>query len=243
MTIEDKNQTGVGQDALEKALTKLSELAKSEKDEKADLLSKAQSSDLSTEENARLMTLLGGGDKGQDTLAKSATAGLQPASNPAIEQAVDVSEFLKSFHAGSVGALEALADVLEKSDARQSEFNIILAKALVQTAALVKSMDTKLEAWAGQTVERPKAANTPAQAAQALTKSIAGNTSQENSLSKPQILDILEAMHVESLKKGLGGQATCGEDLQKSIAKYEQTGRMTRELVEEVKAYRTKRAA
>jgi hypothetical protein len=245
----NKDQATVGQDALEKALGKLSALAKSEKDEKQELLQKATSGELTSEENARLLSLLGGGQGQADSLAKSVTAGLQPSQSSAVQQAVDVSEYLNAFHSGALGALEALSDVIEKSDARRSEFEITLAKAIVQVGTLVKSLGDKLDTWSSQTTESPRAARTQTQAAvgkqAVLAKSFVGQEGggDGDRLSKAEILDLLESMHVDSMKKGMQGAARCGEDLNKSIAKYEQTGKMTRALVEEMQAYRASRAA
>lgn len=245
--MNEDNQAAVSQDALEKALTSLSNLAKSTADEKQVLLQKAMSAELSADENARLMQLMGGKGEAESTLAKSATAPLQPSASPAVQAAVDVSEYLNAFHAGALGALETLSDSIEKSNNSQHEFNVTLAKAIVQLGTLVKSLDSRLENWGGAQVESPRAAlhKGQAQASKALQKSFGGASEAygEDHIQKGEILALLEDMHVESLRKGMGGMATCGEDLNKSIAKYEQTGRMSRPLVEEMKAFRAKRGA
>lgn len=242
---KDNTQAAVGEDKLEKALNKLNELAKSSADEKADLLQKAMNGELSEQENARLLTLFGGGQGQQDTLAKSATAGL--AGDPAIQQAVDVSEYLRAVHAGNMGAIEVLADSMEKSFSTQSEFNIVLAKAVTQIGGIMKSLRDEVHGWAEGTSEQPKGAQNATQAkkAQAINKSFSGQAAAQSAgqgdgdtIQKGEVLAILEEMHLDSLKKGMGGCSKSGEDLNKSIAKYEQTGKMTRQLVEEVKAFR-----
>ena len=252
MAEENKNETQaagvVSQDALNKALVQLNDLAKSEKDEKDELLKKAVSGDLTAEENARLISLMQGkGSEQADTLAKSATAQLQPASNPAIGQAVEVSDYLNAFHSSNLKALEVIADAIEKSDAREHDFQVVLAKAVVQIGNLVKSLSDKLDSWSEQEAAPPQGARSAAQATQTkpqpIQKSMAGGAPEGDRLSKAQILDTLEAMHVDSLQKGRGGQAICGEDLNKSIAKYEQTGKMTRSLVDEMQAFRAKSRA
>lgn len=238
-----ENQAAVSPDALEKALSKLNDLAKSSTDEKQALLQKAMNSELSGDETARLQELLGGGSAQVDTLAKSATANLQPQNSPAVAAAVDVSEYLNAFHSGQLDALSTLADTMEKSDARQSEYNILLAKAVTQIGHLVKSLDARLETWGSEAVEQPKGARTPTQAKTVMQKSFAGQQGEGDQINKSEILSLLEEMHIDSLQKGRGGSAHCGEDLNKSIAKYEQTGKMTRALVDEMKAFRAKHAA
>lgn len=241
---KDKDQAAVSQDALEKALTQLNDMAKSQKDEKQDLLQKAVTADLSADENKRLIELMSGGKNETETLAKSATSALQPANSPAVQAAVDVSEYLNAFHTGTLTSIETMADTIEKSSTQQHEFNVVLAKAVVQLATLVKSMDSRLENWGSEAVENPKAVRTQAQAQQAkpMQKSFAGQTAPaaDDQISKGEILNLLEEMHVDSLKKGRGGQANCGEDLMKSIAKYEQTAMMSRPLVEEMKSFRNR---
>lgn len=247
--MEKKDQAAsVSQDALEKALSQLNDLAKSEKDEKQDLLSKALNGDISPEDNARLLTLMQGKTAEGTTLAKSATASLQPANAPAVQQAVDVSEYLNAFHTGALTSLEAICDTIEKSSTQQHEFNLTLAKAVVQLGNLVKSLDSRIEQWGEGTSEAPKAARGQAQAqaqtqAAPLAKSFGGAAPEGEQIQKGEVLSLLEAMHVDAIQKGRNGQALCGEDLNKSIAKYEQTGRMTRPLVEEMKTFRAKRGA
>lgn len=242
--MEKKDDVGV--DALEKALVTLETLTKSEKDEKAELFQKSMTSELSEAEKARLVTLISGGTN-VEPLAKSVTASIAQPKDPEVQAAVDVSPFLKAISTGNVEALSTLADTMEKSFAGQSEWNQAIGQAVGQIGLLVKSLRDEVHGWAEGTNERPKAAQTVTQA-QVLQKSFAGNPNQGGAgqdgehLSKSVILDTMEAMHQDSIQKGRGGLANCGEDLNKSIAKYEQTGRMTKQLVEEVKAYRAKRA-
>lgn len=248
MTKQETQAATAGVDALEKALEKLNDLAKSEKDEKNELMAKSMKEELSEEESARLITLLKGG-KGEDkTLAKSATANLTPESNSAVAAAVDVSDYLNAFNTGNIGALETLADTIEKSDARNHEVQLAMAKAIVSVGNLVKSLVADVNSWASQEAAPPQGARTPAQAvqqvAQPLNKSMAGAPPAGDVISKGEALELLDSMHQESLKKGMGGRAACGEDLNNAIAKYEMTSKMSKSLIDEMKAYRaTKRSA
>lgn len=238
MENEVQEQAAVSQDALEKALTQLNELAKSSKDEKQELLQKAMSTELSKEENSRLIELMSGVKAPQDTLAKSVTAQLQPENVPEVQEAVDVSKYLNAFNKGTLAALSTICDTMEKSDSQQHEFNIVLAKAVSQVGQLMKSLNDKVEKWAQQPAEQPKAARTTVQAqTQTIQKSFVGQ--EQEQISKGECLNLLEEMHMTSLQKGRGGLSSCGEDLQKSIAKYEMTGSMSRPLVNELMAYRS----
>jgi hypothetical protein len=225
-------------EGLDAAIVKLNALAKSEHDEQAELFAKGVKGELTDEEKARLLELMGGKTE-PEPLSKSATGALRESDT--VQAGLAVSPFLKSFHDGIVEAVTDLGDALEKSSSVQNEFNLAMARAVAHLGELVKSQIEKVDTWASGSVEQPKAAKTPPQAAQALAKSMAGGAGEGEHLSKVDILDTLEAMHMESLQKGRRGNAMCGEDLQKSIAKYEQLNTLSQPLLAELRAYRSKK--
>ena len=239
-----KSEEEVTVSALEKALLKLNEFAtlQDPENEKAWLLSKAVESDLSEEENNRLRDLLAGetGETQEAPLSKSVTEGLE--NDERIQKAVEVSDYLEALHVQSAGALTELAETLEKSEKRRDEFQLLQAKALVQIGKQVEALTKSLDSWGEAPVEpQSRAARTPKQAA--MQKSFANQPGQEDRISKSEVLDLLEQMHMTSLNKGNGGMSRGGEDLQQAIAKYESTMQMTRSLAEELKAFRASSAA
>jgi hypothetical protein len=230
--------------ALEKALNQLNEYA-IQADPQAHreaLLQKALNGEISDEENAALRSMLAGEDAADkpQPLAKSVGANLSPEGNDTFAKSLDVSEYLASMHQGTQTALEQLGDVIEKSDRRDHEFQVLLAKSVVQIGQQVDQLTKALDSWGEQSSSRGRAVTTPKEAA--LAKSFANQPPEGDRLSKSEILDTLEAMHMDSIQKGNGGMARCGEDLQQAIAKYEQTMRMSRPLIEELKTFRTSRS-
>lgn len=241
---KSENQEGeeeVEVTALAKALTRLNEYALQGDTASAreSLLEKAMKGEISEEENAQLRSILAGeaGEEAEVPLAKSVTAQFDPDLNETFAKSIDVSEYLGEMHTTTKGAVEMLADVIEKSDVRNHEFQVLLAKSVVQIGAQVDELSKALDTWGEATPARGRAARTKKEAV--VQKSFAGQANQgEDRISKSEVLDLLERMHTDSLQKGQGGIARCGEDLQMAIAKYEQTMKISRPLVEELKVFR-----
>jgi hypothetical protein len=210
-------------DDLEKSLGKLIRLA-GEGDtasRKAFLLEKAQGENLTKAEQAELFEILGGKAERQpaESLGDRVVKGLED--NDTIQKALDVSEYLDEQHREVVGAFRSLSDCIEKSDTRQGEFNLILARAIAETGKLIKSMSERLGVVESQPVRGPKS-----QGLRALEKGFVGQAAQENALSKSMVLDELEKMIVESVDKGMGGAMDNGIDLGIEASKYEQTNKL-----------------
>ena len=239
--VDSANAESATESELNKALTLLEGAAQSTDDEKQTLLSKAMDGSISVEENDRLAALLGGKTDGP-TIRDEVVKSLDVESDDRLQKALDVSEYLDGLHGGIVEALGTVADQMEKSDSRQHNFNVILAKGVRAIGELVKSVETRMETIEGQPVGGPRAARSPAQVTQ-LKKGFAGRGAEEDKLSKGEILDVLEAMNIESLEKGRDGQARCGEDLTKAVAKYESTLTISRPLLDELQQFRTKAAS
>jgi hypothetical protein len=197
------------------------------------------------------MSLIAGQEEGgqEEGLSKSALAALDPASNETLEKSIEVSDYLKAHHGGTVEALDVLSDAIEKSQAKNDEFQLVLAKAIVQVGRSLEDLQKSIDAWGSQPAGRPRAAQTARQAAtqtqtRPLEKSMGGvGGSQEGRLDRTQVMNVLEAMHQDSISKGMGGSAPCGEDLSQAITKYEQFNKMSRPLYNDVVAYVGRAAA
>ncbi len=223
---------------LEEVLTNLNDyVQKSDPEQlKNNLLQKAMEGDISEDENNQLRQLLkGGAPEETDSLAKQTVAGLQ---TDKIQKSIDASGYLADLHKGTSDGLESLAKSIESNQRESYEFNMLLAKSLVQIGQSLDALNKSVEAYGDQVPEQPTAAQKPSEVVE---KSIAGNAPAGDKLTKSQVLDTMEQMHIQSLEKGMGGQARCGEDLQASIAKYEQTQRVSPSLAQEIKEFRASR--
>lgn len=224
---------------LEKSLQKLTEIvqASDTTTRKDTLLSKAQAGEeLSKSERSELFGLLGGQAQPQEkTLSEDLTKGLTQ--NGAMQEALDVSNYLTEQHAELCKSLGALGEHVEKSDARQHEFNLVLAKAVADVGNLVKSVAETVGAIAGQPARAPKSVGVAG--GKVLAKSFAGAQSAEGQMSKSEILDTLDTMMEKSLAAGHGGRSAQGEDLLMAISKYEQTSALSPSLLAEVRAVRS----
>ena len=234
---------GVTTEDLEKSLEQLEEMATQNDtpSRKEALLAKASAGELEKSERDELFEILGGSSVEPETeTATDLVKGLE--TNEPLQKALDVSDFLKEQHDELVKSLRAVGDTIEASDNRRHEFNLVMAKAIHDIGYLVKSMAEGFEDMMSQPARGPKSRGTP----RVLAKSFGGQTppgGQPNNdapggggeyLSKGEILAALQGMSHESMSKGMGGRAGCGEDLMMSVAKYEQTNRISPQLYKEV---------
>lgn len=233
-----KKSTDLTGDDLEKSLQKLESIVDdgdvtSRKD---NLLSKAQSGDdLSKSERDELFSLLGGEPTDEsDSTSDELTKGLSE--NDTLQKALDVSDYLSEQHTELCKSLTAVGEVIEKSDARQHEYNLVLAKAVAEVGNLVKAVAETVGAIANQPARAPKSAGV--QGGRVLNKSFAGGPSDPNQLSKSDIMNTLDAMMEKSMTEGKSGATESGFDLLTEIAKYEQTNTIAPRLLSEVKAFR-----
>jgi hypothetical protein len=226
---------------LEKSLSKLSEFAASGDGvtRKQELLTKAMETDLEKSEQEELFGLMGGESKSAESESHSETITKSLTSNPAVQQGLDVSDYLREANAELCKSLTQLASYQEQSDARQHEFNIVLARAITDTGEMVKAMSERLGVIARQPAHAPKSKVAPSQVMQ---KSFGGEAPASEHLSKSQVLDALDAMHQESLEKGMDGRAASGEQILNAIAKYENTNMLSKSMLAEVQAYRQRQA-
>lgn len=218
---------------LEKSLSKLTQFAleNDSQSRKAALLEKAQSGEpLSKSEKEELFRVLGGEEVQKSTLGEEVVKSM--GENEALQKAVDVSDYLDQQHKELVKSLEALGNHIEKSDARQHGFNLILAKAIADVGSLTKSMSERLGVLESQPARAPKSRGVAP-----LQKSFVGQAPEGEQLSKSEILDTMEAM----LQKGM--EFVNGEDVNVAASKYEQFNTMNESMLNAVKDFRKQSAA
>lgn len=234
----EKSQKDLSADDLEKSLDKLSEFAQSNDGEsrKNSLLQKAMEGELEKSEREELFGLMGGATTEETPESHSETIAKSMNENETLQKALDVSDYLREQHDELCKSLGHLAEYQEQSEARQHEFNLILAKAVSDTGQLVKAMSTKLGVIASQPVRGPKSKMGPQ--AQPLQKSFGGQPPEGEQLSKSLVLDALDEMHQESLEKGMDGRTVRGESILNAIAKYENTNMLSKSMLAEVQAHR-----
>jgi len=228
-------------DDLEKSLEKLTEYAESGDSEsrKNTLLRKAmEGDDLEKSERDELFGLMGG--QGDYTFGSSHSEEITKSldENETLQKALDVSDYLREQHDGLCKSLTELAEYQEQSDARQHDFNLVLAKAVSDTGTMVKAMSARLGVIASQPARAPKSVG-----ADPLNKSFANQTPAEDQLSKSVILDTMTAMNAESFEKGGNGISDFGEDIGNAVAKYETSNHISKPMYDEVLRFRRGTAA
>lgn len=202
------------EDDLEKSLSKLTDYVRSEDKptRKQYLLAKAQKEELNKSEQEELFEILGSGDKAPKFLSNEIEKAFTPSDD--LQKALDVSDFLSETHEESKRVAQMLAETIEKSDNRQHNFNIVLAKAIAQIGGLTKAISERLEVIEDQPIHAPKSKNI-----RALEKGFAGNEASK-SLSKSEILETMSQMVKESVDAGLNGMVG-GVDMVNASSKYE----------------------
>jgi len=219
---KSKKSVDLTQDDLEKSLSLLTSFVEAGDvpTRKEALLNKAQETTLSKSEQKELFDILGGNTDAKSTLADDVAKSMEPSED--MQKALDVSDFLRETHDEAVKVSMLLADHLqkvdnsiEKSDVRQHEFNLVLAKAVSVIGNLTKAMSERLGVIESQPVRGPKSQTRP------LEKSFANSTVGKESLSKSEILNTMSEMIEESCNKGYSGTVD-GIDLIMASSKYEQ---------------------
>jgi hypothetical protein len=229
----------ISQNDLERSLAKLGEIVEAGDtvDRKQALLKKAlDEGSLEKAEQDELFGLMGGViPPEEDTLGEEIMKSME--SNQPLNDALDVSEYLREQHEEMKKSLGMVADHIEKNDARQNEFNLVLAKAMADVGKLVKHIAEQITVMENQPARPPKA-----KGAAPLQKSFGGEPPKEERLSKAEVMGILNQMVQESAERGQGGATPDGIDLVMEASKFEQFGKMSPRLAEMVTA-RAKGAA
>jgi len=244
---EKEEKSCITVDDFQKSLDLLSEIAKADDpvSRKEELLQKAQSGeDLTDVEREDLFKALGGQiteDVDEDEIVKAITGPMDPENVEPLQKALDVSEYLEAQHAAMTESLTEVAKSIDASDQRQHGFNLVLAKAIVQSGQLIKGMAERLQVIESQPARAPKSRGISASAG-ALEKGFADSDGPGAQVSPNDILETLESMMVKSVDAGGNGVARCGEDILGATAKYEQTRQISKSMVDEVMAFRKENA-
>jgi hypothetical protein len=234
-----KSLTGVTPEDLQKGLDKLDAYAAGTSTSRKDvLLSKATTNELSKSEKDELFRLLGGDSAPADeaSLASQVTKGL--ADNPSLQKAFDVSDFLAEQNAQLVKSLGDLSAAVEQDGARQQEFNLILAKAVVDTGRHVAAMAQRLGIIEAQPARAPKSRLS---GAQPLNKGFGGAAPDGENLTKGQALRGLEDMMKSAMTDGRNGLLKCGYPIDVAVAELESGGTIPASVQTEIREHLSKR--
>lgn len=223
-------------DDLEKSLQKLSDFTQSADPaaRKAALLSKAATSELSKDEKDELFKSLGGETtKAEKPLAQDLQKSMDGGAKTA--EALDVSGYLKEQHDSLTKSLELLGEYVEKSDKRQSEFNLLLARTVGDLGQLTKSLAKSIDSFGAQPARAAKSAGVQGnKPTKVLNKSFGGSAEQPE-FTPAQLSAGLDRV-VEKGFANQNGLSKSGEDLTVASSKFEQFGEMSKSLYDEVVA-------
>lgn len=251
---EDKAAKSVAPADLMKALHTLEAVAAGSAiptsvDRRVELAKGLETGALTTAEMVELADLMKAGagvseDEPGDPLIKADVDALEDldrsfqqqfAEAEAPEGTYDVAPFLERLHQQTAGALDSiqksLTTVIRDQGVGQRNFNVALSKSLqgmaqlaVGQGELIKSLSARLE-----TVENtplPRRGVTTQH--QVLRKSLSDEAGVPDTMTRPQILDVLEAMSMKM------DAAPCGERLDRAVALFETQGQMTKSLYNDV---------
>lgn len=233
---DEEKSTDLTEDDLEKSLSRLQRLVDADDpvSRKQFLLEKAQQETLEKSEQTELFELLGNASADGDYFESEVVKGLEE--NDTLQKALDVSDFLQEQHAELVKSLGTLAGYLEKSDSRQHEFNLILAKAVADEGRLIKGIAERLSVIEDQPARGPKSRGVTASP---LEKSFAGVSAPGmDQLGKSEALDGLVGLLEENMAKGGGGFTEDGVNIAEAVTKCEMFGTVDPRLVAQIKAKR-----
>jgi hypothetical protein len=241
MAEEKKDEAVTGED-LQKSLDQLEEITTRDDPaaRKDALLAKAKEGDLEKAEKTELFELLGGAPAATDpepetTVGEDLVKSMTDEGNTGLQEALDVSPYLREQHEALTKSLKDVGDHIEKSDKRQYELSCMQSRALVDIGNLVKSMSERLGVIEQQPVRGPKSKGvTPDQT---LTKSFDGDGGNEEQLSKSDISTALDGLMAESMDGGQNGLSKGGHDILLEISKFEQSSKLSPDMFREVKSF------
>ena len=135
-----KKSVEITEDDLMKSVEQLEAFAKADDpiSRKNELLEKAQKEDLTDSEKDELFKALG---KEEEEVVEEESVTKSFEDNEDMQKSLDVSDYLSDLHTGLVKALGTFEAKQTASDARQHEFNILLAKSVAQVGKLMKSLN------------------------------------------------------------------------------------------------------
>lgn len=229
-------KSGVTEDDLQKSLDRLADFADAgdQENRREVLLNKALAEDITAEENAELISIMGGVEpvEKSESLADQVT---EPLGGDELQKSLDVSDYLAQNHEAMVKSLGLIADAVERTDNRQHEFGMLLSKAVRAIGQAVQANRETLDALVNQSAG-PKSQFRPGQSGvKPLEKSFGGQPPAEEQLTKAQVFDVLESLMRKSVSNGMGGRLPTGEDLNVEITKFESTGSLSPNALRAVK--------
>lgn len=227
---DDADKSDLSADELEKSCAALEAAIKSG-DRKGELLEKARQGELEKSERDELMRLVGGTASSEvDDFMKS----LRPDENQQLGSVLDVSDYLNIQHRGLLEALEGTATLIEKGQNRQHDFNLVLAKSLVDTQKLlieqhklIKSLEERLGTLGRQPAREPKSTINKSQVVE---RQIGGQPPPPaDQLTKSEVNDVFSSW----IQQGRRTSGT-GENLLIASSKFEQFNTLSPALKQEV---------
>lgn len=246
MDPKDKSTASLTADDLDKSLDKLSAFAEQNDPtaRKETLLAKAAEGTLEKSERDELFAVLGGTavvDDGEaatsvgDDLVKS----MVDENNAGLQEALDVSPYLREQHDALVKSLQSVGGFIEQSDKRQHEHSLMQSQAIVEMGTLIKGMSERMGILEKQPVRGPKSAGVGAD--QTLAKSFTGSEGGEGGgdeqLTKGEIMTGLNGMMSDSMDNGRNGLTKGGQDILLAISGFEQSSKLSAAIFGEVKSF------
>lgn len=204
------------------------------------LFQKAQDGSATPEEIDELRKSLG-----SSSLADAATAPIS--GSDTIKKSIDVSDFLREATNGMTEGLRVLADHISKSQGDDHGFRIAAATtiagmhdAIVAQGEMIKSIAAQVGVAMNQPARGPRSQGVRAEP---MAKSFAGQPAPQGAqaattgedLSKGQILDVMDDMHLSKGIRQIGG-----EDMLKAISKYEHTNLISPSVLKAVQEHAAK---
>jgi hypothetical protein len=235
----------VAEDALIKALNELEAAANGTSTEQIDrrqqLAEGFANGTLSKAEQTEMLEVIGGQEPAKENVKKSENFQEQFANDEQLTKDYDVSGFIERQSQLMATALDALGNTVQKSRDDQSLFNKALAKSfknigeVVQSQqGLIKSQQESIEKLSDRlgTVENTPMTRKSKAGVVPIQKSFDGGN-QEADLNQGQIMDgLFRLMQKSNPQQGF--LAPCGEQIDRAVALYEQTGQISRSMINDV---------
>lgn len=132
-------------------------------------------------------------------------------SDPAINEAIDVSPFLEAIASRNADGLDSLAKSLHREATKNDKFQKAVAVAMFQVGSLVKSIreeNAQLRARLGIVENTPNPPRGITGTAKPLVKALPGG-GDASKLSKREVVNTLSYMNIVKGMKNIGTQKTC----------------------------------
>lgn len=232
---DSKKSEDLTGDDLSKSLDLLDEFV-SDNDEgvsrKDALLQKALDGELPEDEKKELFGLMGDAPAAPETPLKDEVAKSMDG-NETVQNALEVSDFLREQNEALSKALGVLAEHIEKSDATQGGFNLLLSKAVSQIGRNVEAMSVRLGVIETQPAHGPKS-----KGVQPINKSFAGRPGGEDGadLNKSQIMGAMTELCEKSYDANQDGMVG-GVNMKNEVIKFEVSNKISRPAMKAVQAH------